>query len=176
MNDMVSAIPYTEFCPIFTPFLMASNVHPNAKACFIGISNYHTRAHLMRGVYEGIAFCHRHHFEKLMKSRTTPLDCIRLAGGVARSIHWGQIFADVMGYPIEVMDVNETGTLGCAINAAVAVGDFASLQQAARSMTKARYRLKPDPSATSVYDKKYHLYCTILEATDRIWDELTTLL
>ena len=70
---------------------MASNVHPNAKASFIGLSNYHTRKHLMRSVFEGIAFSHRYHLDKLLATRSTPPASIRLAGGVARSAVWTQI-------------------------------------------------------------------------------------
>lgn len=43
LNDWVSQTPPETFCPIFLPFLMASNVHPNAMGCFIGMSNYRRR-------------------------------------------------------------------------------------------------------------------------------------
>ena len=171
-NDWVASIPPEEFCPIFTPFLMASNVNPNAKASFIGMSNYHTRAHLMRSVYEGIAFCHRCHFEKLMRNREHPLESIRLAGGVARSKQWVQMFASIMGYPVEVVEVNETGTLGCAIAAAVATGDYPDLATAILHMTKVTHRTEPNPAHKEIYDKKYHLYCRILDILDPIWDEM----
>ena len=107
MNEWVGEIPAEEFCPIYLPFLMASNVHPNALGSFVGISNFHTRKHLLRSVYEGVAFSHRYHLEKLLATRTEQPKSIRLAGGAARSPRWTQMFADVMKLPGEGVEVRE---------------------------------------------------------------------
>ena len=124
LNRWVDEISPREFVPVFLPFLMASNVHPNAKGSFVGMSLNHSRKHLARSVYEGIAFCHRMHLERLLKSRSDRPSCIRLAGGAARSTVWAQMFADVMKLPVETVEANETGALGCAIAAAVATGEY----------------------------------------------------
>ena len=52
-----------------------------------------------------MAFSHRRHFDRLTASRRTPVRVIRLAGGVANSEVWTQIFADVMQCPVETVDV-----------------------------------------------------------------------
>ena len=170
VNAMVSSIPVEEFCPIFLPFLMASNVHPNAKASFVGLSNYHTRAHIARSVYEGIAFSHRYHFEKLLATRNRPVKEIRLAGGVAHSAIWTQIFADVMKYPIETVDIGEAGALGCAMTAAVAIGDYKNFADAAGNMIKLKARVEPIPAHIEMYEKKYVLYKQVISALDGVWD------
>ena len=175
-NAWVKEIPIDEFCPIFLPFLMASNVHPSAKSCFIGMSNYHTRAHIVKGIYEGIAFSHRYHLEKLLKAKETPVTSIRLAGGVARSAEWVQIFADIMGYPIEVADINETGTLGCAMNVAVGLGDYANFQEAAAEMISMRDAVTPIKKNQKVYQERYQMYCRVIEALDPIWNDLQAIM
>ena len=175
-DQWVEDIPASEFCPIFTPFLMASNVHPNAKASFTGLSNYHTRKHLMRSVFEGIAFSHRYHLDKLLATRSTPPASIRLAGGVARSAVWTQIFADLMGYPIETVDVKETGALGCAMAAAVAAGDYQALSQAAQRMSTVNPAVYPNADNRPYLEQRYQLYCKILDALDPVWDDLQKLL
>lgn len=171
-NAMAASISDNASCPIFLPFLMGSNAHPNAKACFIGINNFHTRSHILRSVYEGIAFSHRQHFEKLMTSRNSPVKEIRLAGGVTRSPVWLQIFADVMQYPIQTVQAAEAGTLGCAIAAAVAVGEYANMNEAAENMVKLGSRIEPNVANKSVYDKKYAQYKKIIAALDGIWDTM----
>jgi L-xylulokinase len=171
MDDIIASIPPHESCPIFLPFLMASNVHPGAKACFIGMDSYHTRAHLMRSVYEGVAFSHRYHLEKLLASREQEPKSIRLAGGVAHSEVWTQIFADVMKYPIELVDCRETGAFGSAMAAAVATGAYENLVQAAEHMVRVSSTVKPNREHASAYDKKYKVYRGILEALDPIWDD-----
>lgn len=176
VNTLVASISPNEFCPIFLPFLMASNVHPNAKASFVGLSNYHTRAHILRSIYEGIAFSHRFHFEKLLATRIMPVKEIRLAGGVANSTVWTQIFADVMKYPVETVDVGETGAFGCAMTAAVAVGEFKNFGEAAQSMVKVSHRIMPIASNVEVYEKKYALYIQVISALDQVWDDMQKLM
>ncbi len=176
VNTLVASVPAEEFCPIFLPFLMGSNVHPNAKASFVGLSNYHTRAHLLRSVYEGIAFSHRYHLEKLLSTRNRPVKEIRLAGGVANSKEWTQLFADVMKYPVETVDVGETGAFGCAITAAVAVGQFKNFEEAAKSMIKIKGRMEPNPTNVEIYEKKYALYKQVISALDSVWDNMQKLL
>ena len=37
-------------------------------AVYTETKTYHTRAHMARSVYEGIAFSHRYHLDKLLKN------------------------------------------------------------------------------------------------------------
>ncbi len=175
INENVGRIPAQEFCPIFFPFLMASNVHPNAKGCFLGISNYHTRTHFLRGIYEGIAYSHKYHLEKLLRTTPAAPESIRLAGGVAHSKVWTQIFADVTGFPVETVKVNETGALGCAIAAAVAVGDYADIMEAADNMCSIAHAVEPISANISAYQEKYELYMKSIFALDAVWDDYRNL-
>jgi len=170
INQCVESLPVNEFCPVFLPFLMGSNVHPNGKAALIGMNSYHTRAHILKGIYEGIAFSHRYHFEKLLATRNKAVKAIRLAGGVTRSRVWAQIFADVLQYPIETVNVNETGALGCVMAAAVAAGEYKDLEDAAKYMVRLDYRVEPDMNHIDIYNKKYALYKQIILALDGVWD------
>ena len=172
LNDWVGGIGPEEFVPVFLPFLMGSNVHPNAHGCFVGLTLNHGREHLARAVYEGIAFCHRYHLEKLLRTREDPPSCIRLAGGAARSEVWAQMFADVMKLPVETVAAGETGALGCAIAAAVATGAYRDLGEAAENMTAVARRYEPDEAREKIYDRKYRLYVRCLEQLDGLWDEM----
>ena len=145
-------------------------MNPNALGSFIGLSNYHTRAHLVRGIYEGIAFGHRYHYEKLLATRETPPAEIHLAGGAARSGVWTQIFADVMGTPVRTSNSRETGTLGCAIAAAVACGDYPDIRTAAMSMTSLSQPVMPNPAAVEIYNKKYACYLRFADALSEAWE------
>ena len=175
MNQWVESIPPEEFVPVFLPFLMASNVHPSAKAGFIGMTTNHTRKHLLRSVYEGIAFCHKMHVDRLIQSRTEPFAGVRLAGGAARSKVWTQMFADVLGLPVETVSANETGALGCAIAVAAAVGDYASLQDAAEHMVEVGSRVLPNEEKQGIYEKKYALYKKTIACLNDLWDDMQSL-
>ena len=174
-SELVESIPVDEFCPIFLPFLFASNAHPNAKSCFIGLTSYHTRAHLVRSVYEGIVYCHKYHVDKLLRTRNSPPLCIQLAGGVAQSLEWSQMFSDVCQLPVETVDVKETGALGCAITAAVAVGEYPSFGEAAKRMVRAKGRFTPNPLRAEAYRARYEIYLKSIQALDSIWNDVQAL-
>ncbi|MBR0417711.1 MAG: carbohydrate kinase [Erysipelotrichaceae bacterium] len=176
MNADVEEVSPYEFVPVFLPFTMASNVHPNAKGSFVGISVSHQRKHLERSVYEGIAFCHRYHFEKLMNTRDSDIECIRLAGGATKSKVWTQMFADVMGYPIETIGEDETGALGCAIAVAASAKDYPSLEEAVMHMAKPSGRFEPNKDLKEIYDQKYDLYLKTIDALDQLWDPMQDLI
>lgn len=172
LNAWVEEVPPEEFVPVFLPFLMASNVHPNAKAAFVGMSVNHTRGHLLRAVYEGVAFCHKAHIDRLLKSCGEPPLSVRLAGGAARSRVWAQMFADVLGLPVETVDANETGALGCAIAVAAAVGDYPSVEEAAAQMCAVSPALLPDRRRGRIYANKYRLYQKTIACLDGLWEDM----
>lgn len=175
LNSWIDEVAPEEFVPVFLPFLMASNVHPNAKGSFVGITMNHSRKHLLRSVYEGICFCHRMHVGRLQKSRASDFKAVRLAGGAAHSPQWTQMFADIMQLPVETVEADETGALGCAIAVAAAVGDYPSLDSAVAKMCRISGRIMPNPELRSVYDKKYALYKKVVEGLDGIWDQMQSL-
>ena len=176
MNRWVEEISPYEFVPVFLPFLMASNVHPNAKGAFVGLSVNHTRKHLLRSVYEGIAFSHRYHIEKLLATRDTPPKSVRMAGGAARSALWTQIFADVLQLPIETVSTRETGALGCAIAGAVASGVYSSMYEAAAAMSRLSVPVYPRKEYAGIYNKKYAFYRKTIDCLDPLWTDMQDLI
>ncbi len=167
-NDMVAQIEPEENKLLFLPFLFGSNAAPDAKACFIGLSGSHTKANLLRAVYEGIVFSHLYHFEKLLASREAP-QSVRISGGASRSRVWVQIFADVLQLPVEVVKGAELGTLGAAICAGVAAGIYPSFEKAAGSMVEVAYTCQPDPGKKTVYEKKYTAYKLLVKQLEPVW-------
>jgi len=176
MDEWVESIAPSEFVPIFLPFTMASNVHPNAKGSFIGISYSHKRKHLVRSVFEGITFSHRYHLEKLLATREEPPKAIRLSGGAAKAKVWVQMFADVMQLPVETLSANENGALGCAIAAAKATGEYKDLSEAVSHMSRISDAVMPNPAMKDIYDRKYRLYVHAIESLDSFWDGMQSLI
>lgn len=176
MNQWAESFRPEDFVPVFLPFLTASNVDPRARSAFLGLNASHTRKHLLRSVYEGIAFSHRYHLEKLLATRGGRQGSIRLAGGAARSAVWTQMFADVMNMPVETVAAAETGALGCAVAAAAAVGRYASLEDAAAHICAVSAAVHPRPDAVAGYDKKYRLYLRAIECLNGLWPDMQKLI
>ena len=169
-GNLVESVSPEESEVYFLPFLYGSNAHPLGKAAFVGLTSYHNIAHMLRAVYEGVAFSHKRHIDKLLVSRTSP-EAIRMAGGPVRSKVWVQMFADVLGYPIETVSAGEMGALGCAMAAAVASGVYKDYKEAAQHMVRISERIYPDPQKEAIYKKKYETYISVSNALDTVWGQ-----
>ncbi len=171
LGKQVESIPPENSEVYYLPFLYGSNAHPLAKASFVGLTSFHTSAHMVRAVYEGVAFSHRTHIDKL-RSVTERPDSIRMAGGAVKSPMWVQMFADVLGCAIETVDgVTELGALGCAMAAAVAAGVYPGYEAAAERMVHINPPVQPDMDKHKIYNKKYEKYTAIVKVLDTVWDE-----
>jgi L-xylulokinase len=137
----------------------------------MGITGWHSRAHVLRAIYEGVVFGHMTHVERISKFRDMP-ETIRLTGGAAQSEVWVQIFADIFQTPVEIPDGTELGALGAAIAASVAVGSHSSYEDAIKAMVRFSRIQKPDEGREAVYRDKYERYKTILGALEPIWKEI----
>lgn len=172
-GEQVAALPPGGSGLIFHPFLYGSNLLPAARAGLYGLAGWHTRAHVLRAVFEGVAFSHLSHLETL-RAAGARLESARLSGGAARSPVWAQIFADALDLPVEVLEGEEFGARGAAICAGVSVGAYASLAEAARAAAPAR-SYRPDPAATARYRAAYAVYLELAEAMRGPWERLRAL-
>ncbi len=167
-DTLVETIEPQEQSIIFLPYIFGSNYNSKAKACFIGLDSHHKRAHMVRAVFEGIVFCHMVHIEKLVSNRKKTVG-IRLAGGAAKSKIWAQMFSDVTNLPVEIIETDELGALGCAMAAAVTAREYPDLKAAASQMVKVKTRLVPDTEKFKIYKKKFEIYKKFSEKLDEIW-------
>ncbi len=136
---------------------MAPEANPRAKGVFYGFTLRHTKAHFARSIMEAIAFIVRRNVE-VLAGMGIAVDEIRALGGGARSRVWSQIKADVLGLPVVTTENEEAASLGAAILAGVAVGTFASLEDAIARTVIVKDRFEPDPSSRATYDAAYATY------------------
>lgn len=116
---------------------------------------------MLRAIYEGVAFSHLWHIEKLLAFRNPP-ETVRMAGGAVNSSVWVQMFADVLNIPIETVSTKELGAKGCAMAAAIAAGIYTDYEDAAKAMVKISSTIYPRQEYVEIYRKKYERYKDIL--------------
>ncbi len=162
-NALVSSVRPDEQQMVFLPYLYGGIDDARTKSVLAGMESWHSRAHVLRAVCEGIVFGHRMQVERLQKSRAVPAQAVRLAGGVVRAEGWVQMFADILKLPVETIDVEELGALGAAMAAAVAVGLYQDLPSAAQAMVRVAKVYRPNAALSPAYDEKFQRY-TALEA------------
>lgn len=168
-NALVSSIDPADQQMLFLPYLYGGIDDARTKSVLAGMESWHTRAHVLRAVCEGIVFGHRMQVERLQKSRRAPAQALRLAGGVVRAEGWVQMFSDILQLPVETIDAEELGALGAAMAAAVAVGLYDSLESAASSMVRIAKTYRPNASRKAVYDAKFQKYTELEAAMHRLY-------
>ncbi|MBZ0293802.1 MAG: carbohydrate kinase [Anaerolineae bacterium] len=167
-GELVDTVPVSADVPVFHPFLYGSNMQTEARAGFYGLAGWHTRAHLLRGLYEGIVFGHLSHVERL-RAAGADFDIARLAGGGARSAVWSQMFADILDVTIEVPDSTETGTRGAALAAGVGAGVYADYVDATDQSVTVRQVYEPIHQRSAIYHARYAIYRELLDAMAVPW-------
>ena len=112
---------------------------------------------------EAVAYEMRLNMERLAASGVR-FDRLVATGGGAKSKLWMQIKADVLGIPFDALQVEDAGTVGCAMMAGVAAGAFADLAAARATMVRPAGSYEPDPARHEAYDRVYERYLKLYNA------------
>lgn len=122
----------------FLPYLMGERSpinDTNARGTFTGMTMDTSRSDMVQAVLEGVAFAIRDSFE-VAKSLGIEIPRSNVCGGGAKSPLWKKIIANVMNLKVDVIESEEGPALGGAILAAVACGEFSSVEDAAQKLVK----------------------------------------
>ena len=161
LNGRVKDIPAGSGYLIFMPWMYGERspiADTYIRGGFLNLTPEHTREHLLRAVYEGIAYNLRWMIERIEKEYKFPLPSLRLIGGGALGQPLMQILADVTGKRIEtVKNPQEAGAVGVAMSSAVGMGiykDFDSLKQ----VVAVGHTYVPQDKNRMVYDTLFSSY------------------
>ena len=171
VSAAVGRVSPTTGDPYFHPFLYGSRMGAHQRGGFYGIAGWHGEGHLLQAIFEGVMFEHRRHVEVLAEAGLD-FDRVALSGGGARSAHWSQMFADGLGRHVTVAEANETGALGAAIGAALAVGLHSDYETAVAAMTHAKATFSPDAAMQAHYNRRYVTWTHITRAMEPVWREM----
>lgn len=118
------------FVPAFTG-LAAPHWDQYARGTIIGITSGTIREHIVRATLESICFQVKENFDVMEKDTGFKIEAMRVDGGAVANEFLMQFQADLLGIPIEVPLITETTALGSAYIAALAVGEFQSMNEIA---------------------------------------------
>lgn len=133
---------------------------PDARGVVAGLTLRHTRAHLFRAAYEGIAFGVRQIIDVLDGTVGTPARIFAVGGGTQGGL-WTQIVSDVCGVEQVIPEVTIGASYGDALLAAIGAG----LVPAETSWAREAQVVRPDPAAHAVYQELYRVYRELYPAT-----------
>jgi glycerol kinase len=115
------------FVPAFSG-LFAPYWRPDARGAIVGLSRFHTRAHLARATLEAICFQTRDVLDAMTQDSGVRLDVLKVDGGATANDLLMQLQADILGVPVVRPVVSETTALGAAYAAGLAVGFWRDLE------------------------------------------------
>lgn len=94
---------------------------PDATAALVGLTFATERVHIVRALLEGVALETAVMAERLAEAGA-PVTSLRAVGGGSRSAVWMQIFADVLGVPVNSTASADAAAFGAALIAGGATG------------------------------------------------------
>ena len=159
---------------IFTPWLYGERTpieDHSVRAALFNQSLKTTREHIIRAVFEGVAYNSKWllgYVEKFIKRRMDP---IHMIGGGANSTIWCQIHADVFNRTIkQVKDPILANLRGTAFLAAVSLGylRFDDIPERIQIANTCR----PNPENRKIYDELYREFLNIYKCNKGIYARL----
>ena len=173
-NKKVASLAPGSVDIIFHPYLFGSDVQATARAGFYGLGAWHTKAHVLRALYEGVVYGHLNHIQKL-RAAGARIEKARLTGGGSHSHVWTQMFADALQLPVEVPEGAEVAARGAAMAAGIGAGVYRDYAEAVAKVVKVERVHQPNHDATPAYLARYREYVNILEAMKEPWNRLARL-
>ncbi len=116
------------FVPAFSG-LFAPYWRSDARGAIVGLSRFHTNAHLARATLEAICYQTRDVVEAMRDDTGVEMTELRVDGGVTANDLCMQLQADILGVPVSRPVVAETTALGAAYAAGLGVGFWQSTDE-----------------------------------------------
>ncbi len=159
---------------IFTPWLFGERSpinNPDVRGGFYNLSLEHTRDHILRSVYEGVAYNVKWaliYLEKLV-GKSDEINCI---GGGAKSDVWCQILADILERKIIQIEQPELAAAkGSAIISLVGLGVLKKFNDAI-PLIKINKVFVPNTTNKKIYDKLFNEYKNIYKRNKEMFKKL----
>ena len=126
----------------------------NARGAFIGLSATTTREDMSLAVLEGVAYALR----DCVEAGGVKVDKAVLCGGGAVSRVWQTVIANVLGADIYLTETEQGPSMGAALLAMTACGEYATVFDAADATVQKTLAVRCDPALAEVYDRGYAVY------------------
>ncbi len=124
VEDTAASYFVPAFSGLFAPYWRS-----DARGAIVGLSRFHTRAHLARATLEAICFQTRAVLDAMVSDSGVRLELLKVDGGATVNDTLMQLQADVLGVPVVRPVVAETTALGAAYAAGLATGFWKDLDQ-----------------------------------------------
>ena len=141
----------------FLPYLMGERCPHNdvsARGAFLGLSADTSREDMSLAVLEGVAYALRDCAEA---GGVSPKEAV-LCGGGAVSRVWQRVLSGVLGIDIYLTETEQGPSMGGALLAMAACGEYENVEAAAENTVKKTLAVRCDPALREIYEEGYRVY------------------
>ena len=165
LDKQAETIPIGSGDLIFLPHMMVGERAPywdeHIRGAFLGVTVYHTRAHMFRAILEGVGYAMRYSIDA---ARDTGIEINRatLVDGGASSPLWRQIIADTTEIEFHYIPETLGAPMGDAILAGLGTGEIKD-HRVIEKWIGDKISTKPKAENMEKYSKHYKLYVEAVE-------------
>lgn len=132
-------------------------VNPNLGGVTLGYNLNTTAEDDLFAAIEGTAFVTRIIFDRMRDHGVAAARVIHGGGIPQKNEVLNRVYANVLNMPVLVPETSVT-SLGSAIFAFMAAGEFATIEEAQRALCPKYRVIQPDPSQVTTYERLYPIY------------------
>jgi xylulokinase len=161
---------------VFTPWMFGERCPLDDDYVRAGLYNlglHHTRDHIIRAVFEGVAFNTRWAMHTL-ENMYSKVDHLNMIGGGALGDIWCQIMADITNRKINrVANPQQAGAKGMALLASMTLGYIESFYDI-KKYIKIDRTFHPNPAHRQLYDRLFIEYKNIYKQNKKWYKRMNT--
>jgi xylulokinase len=152
-----------ERCPVSTT---------TTRSTLFNLTHQHTRAHIARANFEGIAYNLRWTIENLEKDYGFKFDTLKITGGGSRNKSWMQLIADITKRKIittsQPVNAGAFGAAMCAMVGSGALKDFSDIHQLIQDVDT----FVPNAEYHKVYDELFRSYKDVFHQLQKTYQAI----
>jgi xylulokinase len=159
------------------PYLMGErtpHLDATARGGWIGLTNSHTRADLIRALVEGVSYSQRDCLD-IIEALGIAVNSVRASGGGAKSPFWRRLLANILGKRTVTLETQEGSAYGAALLAAAGTGGYVSVAEVCRMAIRETESVLPDSADVAFYAKAHRLYQAAYPALKPIFAQIAAL-
>ncbi len=157
------------------PYLMGErtpHLDAMARGGWIGLTNRHTRADLVRALIEGVSYSQRDCLD-IIEGLGVTVNSVRASGGGARSAFWRGLLAEILNKRVVTLETQEGSAYGAAL-LALAGTEYGSVPEVCRAAIHETESVSPAADAV-FYGKAHRVYQSLYTALQPIYRQIAAL-
>ena len=160
LTGLAEGVPAGSDGLVFLPYLSGERMpydDPLARGGWIGLTQRHSLAHMVRAAMEGITFglCD---LLQIIRDLGMDIQSTYASGGATESELWRQMLADVFDAEIVTTNATQGAAFGAAMLAGIGTGAFGDAAEAAEATIVVTGSTAPNRQTRAVYDRAFDTY------------------